>query len=110
LGPETSPAGAPRVVRHPRRAQPPRPSRRRRPSAAPPPLLGAHVSIAGGLHRAIERGAELGCGAMQIFLKNQRQWAASPLTDADALSFRAAWRQSPIRSVFAHASYLINLA
>jgi len=68
------------------------------------------MSIAGGLHRAIERGAALGCGAVQIFLKNQRQWAASPLTAAEALGFRAAWRQTQIRSLFAHASYLINLA
>src|SRR6266850_1750019 len=41
--------------------------------------IGAHVSIAGGLHLALERGRALGCGAVQIFLKNQRQWAARPL-------------------------------
>jgi deoxyribonuclease-4 len=76
----------------------------------PRDLIGAHVSIAGGLHRAMERGAELGCGAVQIFLKNQRQWAAAPLTDSDARAFRAARRRAGIAVVFAHASYLLNLA
>ncbi|MCI0546747.1 MAG: deoxyribonuclease IV [Candidatus Rokubacteria bacterium] len=88
---------------------------RPRPSAGvlprpPDDLLGVHASIAGGLYRALERGAELGCSAVQIFLKNQRQWAAPSLTQADVSAFRAAWRRSRIRSVFAHASYLINLA
>src|SRR5262249_55521796 len=61
-------------------------------------------------HRAIERGAELGCGAVQIFLKNQRQWAAPPLADCDAQAFRAARRRAGIEGAFAHASYLVNLA
>lgn len=68
------------------------------------------MSIAGGLHRALERAQALGCGAAQIFLKNQRQWAAKPLADEEARAFRAARRRTGIRSVFAHASYLINLA
>ena len=82
----------------------------RRAAAAPPDLIGAHMSIAGGLHRALERGAELGCHAVQIFLKNQRQWAAPPLAEADVRAFHAARRRTRIRAVFAHASYLINLA
>jgi deoxyribonuclease-4 len=73
-------------------------------------LLGAHMSIAGGLHRAMERGHDLRCNAVQIFLKNQRQWAAPPLRDSDARAFRAARRHASVRAVFAHASYLINLA
>ncbi|HET7340257.1 MAG TPA: deoxyribonuclease IV [Methylomirabilota bacterium] len=72
--------------------------------------LGAHVSIAGGLPLALERGRSLDCDAAQIFLKNQRQWAARPLADSEARAFRAARRASGVRSVFAHASYLINLA
>jgi deoxyribonuclease-4 len=68
------------------------------------------MSIAGGLWRALERGREAGCGAVQIFLKNQRQWAASPLGDEDVRAFAAARRRTGIRRVFAHASYLINLA
>jgi deoxyribonuclease-4 len=72
--------------------------------------LGAHMSIAGGLSLALERGHALGCHAVQIFLKNQRQWASRPLADADARAFRAARRATGIRAAFAHASYLINLA
>jgi deoxyribonuclease-4 len=68
------------------------------------------MSIAGGLWRALERGEALGCGAIQIFLKNQRQWAASPLTADDIRAFAAARRRTGIATVFAHASYLINLA
>src|SRR4030095_1493844 len=74
-----------------------------------PDEIGAHMSIAGGLHLALERGREVGCGAVQIFLKNQRQWAAKPLASDDVRAFRAARRRTAIRHVFAHSSYLINL-
>jgi deoxyribonuclease IV len=72
--------------------------------------LGAHMSVAGGLHLALERGHALECHAVQIFVKNQRQWAARPLGADEARAFRAARRATGIRWVFAHASYLINLA
>ena len=72
--------------------------------------IGAHMSIAGGLHLALERGREVGCGAVQIFLKNQRQWAGRPLDDEAIRAFATARRQTGIRRVFAHSSYLINLA
>jgi deoxyribonuclease IV len=72
--------------------------------------LGAHMSIAGGLHQALERGRDLGCGTVQIFLKNQRQWAAPALGPEEIRTFRDAARATGIRPVFAHASYLINLA
>jgi deoxyribonuclease IV len=75
-----------------------------------PDLLGAHMSIAGGLRRAIERGSQVGCSVVQIFLKNQLQWAAKPYTPDEIRSFKTAWRDSGIRLVFAHATYLINLA
>jgi len=68
------------------------------------------MSIAGGLWRALERGQALGCGAVQIFLKNQRQWAAPPLTADDVRAFVATRRRTRIPAAFAHASYLINLA
>jgi deoxyribonuclease-4 len=71
--------------------------------------IGAHMSIAGGLYHALERGHELGCGAVQIFLKNQRQWAAKPLTSDEVRMFSAVRRTTAIRHVFAHSSYLINL-
>ena len=68
------------------------------------------MSIAGGLHRALERGVEVGCSVVQIFLKNQLQWAAKPYTTEDISLFKAAGKRTGIRSVFAHSSYLINLA
>src|SRR5919198_6412346 len=72
--------------------------------------LGAHVSVAGGLPLAPARGRDLGCGAIQIFLKNQRQWAAPPLDPRTAREFRAVRRRAGIRHAFAHGSYLVNLA
>lgn len=72
--------------------------------------LGAHVSIAGGVALAPERGRALGCGAIQIFVRNQRQWAAPPLQPAEACAFRAARRRARMRHAFAHGSYLVNLA
>jgi deoxyribonuclease-4 len=68
------------------------------------------VSIAGGLALAPPRGRQLGCGAIQIFVKNQRQWAAPPLAAADARAFRRARRHAGLRHAFAHGSYLVNLA
>jgi len=68
------------------------------------------MSIAGGLYRALERGVEVGCSVVQIFLKNQLQWAAKPYASEDISLFKAAWKRTGIRSVFAHSSYLINLA
>jgi deoxyribonuclease-4 len=68
------------------------------------------MSIAGGLHLALERGAELRCGAVQVFVKNQRQWAAPRLTEDAVRAFHAARRRTRIGAVFAHAAYLINLA
>jgi deoxyribonuclease IV len=76
---------------------------------APADLLGAHMSVAGGLHLALERGRAAGCGAVQIFLKNQMQWASKPLTEGEVRLWTAARRATGIRHTFAHASYLINL-
>ena len=79
------------------------------PASSRPDRLGAHMSIAGGLALALERGARVGCSVIQIFLKNQRQWAARPYLDSEVREFHAAWKASRIRTVFAHANYLINL-
>jgi len=68
------------------------------------------MSIAGGLHLALTRGRDVGCSVVQIFLKNQRQWTARPYLDSEVREFRATWKSTGIRVVFAHASYLINLA
>jgi deoxyribonuclease IV len=72
--------------------------------------LGAHMSIAGGLPRALERGAEVGCGVVQIFLKNQVQWRGRALAEDEVRAFREAQIRTGIATVFAHATYLINLA
>jgi deoxyribonuclease-4 len=68
------------------------------------------MSIAGGLHKALERGLEAGCSVVQIFLKNQLQWTAKPYTSEEIRQFAAARKTTGIRTVFAHSSYLINLA
>ena len=72
-------------------------------------LLGAHMSIAGGVDKAIERGKLLGCTAIQIFVKNNNQWAGSPLKEEEIRRFLALKKETGIY-VFAHAGYLINLA
>ena len=72
-------------------------------------LLGAHMSVAGGLVTALERGSQVGCQTMQIFTKNNTQWQASALTQAIATQFKEEWKKTSIHSIFAHASYLINL-
>lgn len=74
------------------------------------PLLGVHASVAGGFPRALERGEALGCDTIQIFVKNANRWQAKPIEPAAAAAFREAHRESPIGPLFAHASYLINLA
>jgi len=74
------------------------------------PPLGAHVSAAGGLHRAVERGVAIGCDALQVFVKNASQWKAKPVVPAEAAAFRSAHAASPIGPLVAHAAYLINLA
>jgi deoxyribonuclease-4 len=74
------------------------------------PLLGAHLSVAGGLAKAFAHGEALCCDAAQIFVKNPNQWRGRPLADAEATAFRAAHAASRVGPVVAHASYLINLA
>jgi deoxyribonuclease-4 len=74
------------------------------------PLFGAHMSIAGGLHRAIVTGQEYGCQAVQLFTKSCQQWKARELTEEEALTFRRAFRKSGLRLAMAHDCYLINLA
>ncbi len=73
-------------------------------------VFGAHVSIAGGVYKAFQRGDELGCDAIQIFTKNQMQWSASPLKDEDISRFREYSGKYRPRAVMTHDSYLINLA
>jgi deoxyribonuclease IV len=72
--------------------------------------LGAHMSISGGLEKAVIRGQEVGCEAMQIFTKNSNQWKAKPLTAPEVTAFREACQAADIGPVIAHSAYLINLA
>jgi deoxyribonuclease-4 len=74
------------------------------------PLLGAHQSIAGGLYRALERGREAGCDAVQIFTRSARQWASRPIAEDEVRAFAAARRTTGIHALLAHDSYLYNPA
>jgi deoxyribonuclease-4 len=73
-------------------------------------LLGAHMSIGGGVHMAIDRACSINCTAMQIFVKNNMQWFAPPFTNEQIRAFLRHGRRADIASTFAHANYLINLA
>lgn len=73
-------------------------------------LLGVHVSIAGHIYEAVPRAAELGCTAMQIFLRDPRQWRKAKIAAGDIDEFRKRRQKSSLRCVCVHASYLINLA
>jgi deoxyribonuclease-4 len=73
------------------------------------PLIGAHMSIAGGLHLAFEHGASVGCSTIQIFTKKNNQWNSKPLTDEEVLLFKSAQKKFKIKPVAAHTAYLINL-
>lgn len=72
-------------------------------------LLGAHMSIAGEISLAIDRGESIGCTAIQIFTKSNRQWHAKTITSDQAASFKKAYQDSSIQSVIVHAAYLINI-
>ena len=72
-------------------------------------FLGAHVSIAGGLYNAIANGEKIGANAIQIFSKNQTRWLTKPLLQQDAIKFQQAWKNSSIKEIVIHDSYLINL-
>ena len=74
------------------------------------PLLGAHQSIAGGLHLAFDRIDQVGGEALQIFTANQRQWRVPPLTEKSVALFLEQARARSSMPVASHASYLINLA
>lgn len=74
------------------------------------PLVGAHMSISGGVHKAIELADAVNCSALQIFTKNSNQWRAKPLTDDLVEQFNEARADSPIRAYVGHTGYLINLA
>jgi deoxyribonuclease-4 len=74
------------------------------------PFLGAHLSIAGGFHKAVAASKKLGCTTVQIFTKSPNAWDAKPIAPADAAEFRRAVAEAGLHFPTAHDSYLINLA
>jgi deoxyribonuclease-4 len=72
-------------------------------------FIGAHMSVAGGVHTAFARAEAVGCTALQIFVKNASQWTAKPLEDEHVRLFGEERKRTGIDRVIAHDSYLINL-
>ena len=73
-------------------------------------LIGAHVSPAGGLDKAVERGVEKGCEAIQIFNQSPRMWRPTAYGEDDFAAFKKAMKPSPVKAVLIHAVYLLNCA
>lgn len=74
------------------------------------PLLGAHMSIAGGYYKAVDAAGSFGMEVVQIFSKNNNQWAGKPIVDEDVKQFQGALARHNVGHPISHASYLINLA
>jgi deoxyribonuclease-4 len=85
------------------------PSKKLKSPAHRGPLLGAHMSIAGGVGNALLHGKKVACDAIQIFTKSARQWAAKPYTKEEIEQFRVNRQETGITTVIAHDSYLLNL-
>jgi deoxyribonuclease-4 len=74
------------------------------------PPLGAHMSISGGLHKALERGEKTGCQVIQIFTKNRNRWKCKALSKKEIDLFDEVREKASVTPVAVHNSYLINLA
>ncbi len=72
-------------------------------------LLGAHMSTAGGLSNAFDRGAQVGCTTMQIFTKNQNRWQQKPTPPEEIARWKEKQAATGIAPVVSHAAYLLNL-
>jgi deoxyribonuclease-4 len=73
-------------------------------------LIGAHVSTAGGLANALERGVKMECDAIQVFPQSPRMWRPTAYSDADFEAYRQAKEDSRVKATLIHAIYLINCA
>jgi deoxyribonuclease-4 len=73
-------------------------------------ILGAHVSTSGGIHLAPARGAEIGATAVQVFTKSPNQWRVPALPPEAREALAKSMSNHDIRGIFAHDSYLINMA
>jgi deoxyribonuclease IV len=74
------------------------------------PLFGAHMSIAGGYHKALLAAQAHGCETVQLFTKNNNQWQGKPLSADDISTFKRVLKETRLRHATAHDCYLINLA
>jgi len=72
-------------------------------------LLGAHTSIAGGIHNAIYEGKSIGCTTVQCFTANQRQWKARSISQDEVDLFQKALEETGLSHIMSHSSYLVNL-
>lgn len=72
-------------------------------------LVGTHTSIAGGVHKALLRGQEIGASTIQIFTSNQKQWMGRPIPSEEIIRWKKALESTGIQKVMSHDSYLINL-
>jgi deoxyribonuclease-4 len=72
--------------------------------------IGAHMSVAGGVSKAVDRALVHGCEALQIFCKNANQWLGKPIAPDEVFRFRQRVDETGLTPVVSHASYLINLA
>lgn len=72
-------------------------------------FLGAHTSTSGGVSKAIERAEKLNFTAIQIFTKNNNRWFAKPLEEKEVLNFKLNFKNSNVKFIVSHDSYLINL-
>ena len=73
-------------------------------------LLGAHMSMSGGVSKALDAAAAAGSNAVQVFTKNNRQWGGPPVDSADAARWHAQMPSLGVEYAVSHATYLINLA
>jgi deoxyribonuclease-4 len=73
-------------------------------------ILGAHMSIAGGYYKAVDAARRMGCDCVQLFTKNNNQWRAKPIEEADEVKFQTALSEQKMGHPISHDSYLINMA
>jgi AP endonuclease 1 len=88
-------------------------------TALPKILVGAHVSAAGGAHNAVHNATRIGGNAFALFLKNQKQWAFTPLSEETATLFVDGCKKHDYdrgrdidgcAPIVPHGSYLVNMA
>lgn len=87
----------------------PRPDAMTKTSKQPALLLGAHMSIAGGVATAVERAVSIGCTTFQLFVKNNTMWKGAPLTETDVTTYKELLSKARMGPIIAHGTFLVNL-